>query len=344
MPRVLILFNEPTLPNDHPDCDSEHEVLYTAGEVEKWLVAAGHDVHRLGVHIDPAKLITGVRAVNPDVVFNLFEGVPAMSLTEAFTAGILEWLGVPYTGCAFQSLVLCRDKPLTKRILRGAGVPTPEFMVVESHPPPPWTGNWPVIVKPAYQDASVGISQASVVTSPDEYVKQVQAVFDEFGPPALVEEYVVGREINVAVWEAPELTPLPPFEYVCDQREGWAILTYAAKWKPGSYEWENTPVVYEPEFRPGEVERMHERACQAFRLLGCRDLARVDFRLTPAGEPIILEVNPNPDFSPIGGLADCFENAEIDHPRVANQMVKNALTRGAVKLVEPPPIEIEPWT
>ncbi|MBX7102843.1 MAG: ATP-grasp domain-containing protein [Gemmataceae bacterium] len=344
MPRVLILYNEPTLPNDHPDCDSEHEVIYTASEVEKWLIAGGHTTHKLGVNIDPGQLIAGVRDWKPDVVFNLFEGVPALSLTEAFAAGILEWLGVPYTGCAFQSLVICRDKPLAKRILRGSGVPTPEFLVIESETPPPWPGPWPVIVKPAYQDASVGISQKSVVTSPDEYEKQVAAVIAEFGLPVLAEQYVVGREINVAVCETPELTPLPPFEYVCDKRDGWAILTYDAKWKPGSYDFENTPLNYEPEFPPGVEERLHELAAKAFRLLGCRDLARVDFRVAPDGQPYILEVNPNPDFSPIGGLADCFTNAELTHQEVANQMVVNALVRGAIKLEPPPPIDVAAWT
>lgn len=343
MSRVVILHNEPTLPNDHPDCDSEHEVLYTADQVEGWLKARGHDVGRVSGHIDPGKIVAGLKAASPDVVFNLFEGVPAMPQTEAFAAGLLEWLGLPYTGCPFLSLVLCKDKPMTKRILKGSGLPTPAFLVVDSDPPTPWPGDWPAIVKPAYQDASVGISQASVVTSAEEYEKQVRAVFAEFGPPALVEQYIPGREINVAVYEAPGLTPLPPFEYVCDKREGWAILTYNAKWKPGSYDFENTPVLYDPPVEPELLARLNDLAMRAFQLLGCRDLARVDFRVAAGNEPYILEVNPNPDFSPIGGLADCFDVAGLNHETVANQMVSNALARGAQKLTEPPPIIVEPW-
>src|SRR4051812_5687831 len=113
MTRVVILYNEPTLPASHPDADSEHEIVYTVNETEKMLATAGFDVERLGAHVEPSTIITGLRELEPDVVFNLFEGVPQMSMTEAYAAGILEWMGIPYTGCPFQCLVMARDKPLT---------------------------------------------------------------------------------------------------------------------------------------------------------------------------------------------------------------------------------------
>src|SRR5436189_7190 len=99
--RVLILFNEPVLPADHPDAESEHEVLYTVAEVEKPLLRAGFDVSRLGVRRDPTALLARVKKRRPDVVFNLFEGLADHGDTEAHVAGLLEWLGLPYTGCPY---------------------------------------------------------------------------------------------------------------------------------------------------------------------------------------------------------------------------------------------------
>src|SRR5262249_8697476 len=117
--RVLILYNEPVLPEDHPDADSEHEVLYTAGTVHKALAEAGYPVSRLAVCRDPGVLLAGIRAERPDVVFNLFEGLADDYDTEAHVAGLLEWLGVPFTGSPYHTLCLARNKHLTKHLLQG---------------------------------------------------------------------------------------------------------------------------------------------------------------------------------------------------------------------------------
>src|SRR5689334_22549479 len=100
--RILILYNEPTLPPGHRDFDSEHEIVGTVAEVERALTAGGHVVSRLGITRDPSALIAGIRKARPDAVFNLFEGLPDWSDTEAYTVGVLEWLGVPFTGCPLQ--------------------------------------------------------------------------------------------------------------------------------------------------------------------------------------------------------------------------------------------------
>ena len=127
MPRVVVLYNEPTLTADHPAVDSEHQIVYTAGEIERVLGEAGYHVSMLGANVNPAKIIDGIRELAPDVVFNLFEGVPEFGQTESFAAGLLEWMGVPYTGCPYRSLLLCQDKALAKRILKSEKLPTPKF-------------------------------------------------------------------------------------------------------------------------------------------------------------------------------------------------------------------------
>jgi D-alanine-D-alanine ligase len=343
MPRIVILYNEPTVPADHPAVDAEHQIYYTAGEIENALKGGGYEVFKLGANVNPGKIVNGIRELAPDAVFNLFEGVVEFGETEAFAAGLLEWLGVPYTGCPCRSLMLCQDKVLTKRLLKSAKLPTPKFHLIEQWPPRANRMGWPVIVKPANQDSSVGVDQGAVVTNAVEYRQRVEYVKETFGWPVLVEQFIAGREFNVPLYEAPELTMLPPIEYEFLPGNRWGIITYEAKWRPDTVDNDNTPPNYTPTIDPDIRADLEQMAKEAYRLLGCRDLARVDFRVTPGGEPFIIEVNPNPDFSDEGGLGDCLAVAGLSQKQLAIRMVENALARGAKKLVEPVGIEVIPW-
>src|SRR4029077_18849327 len=115
-PRVLVLYNQPVLPAHHPDAASEHEIVYTVEAIERALTAAGYIVGLLGVSHDPSVLLHGVQRFQPDVVFNLFEGTGDDSNNEAYAAGLLEWLRIPFTGCPSQTLGIAKCKPLTKHL------------------------------------------------------------------------------------------------------------------------------------------------------------------------------------------------------------------------------------
>jgi D-alanine-D-alanine ligase len=327
--QVVILYNEPVLPADHPDAASEHEILDTVDVVGKTLTGAGFEVARLGVGYDPRVLVEGLRSLQPDVVFNLFEGLADRGGTEAQVAGVLEWLDIPFTGCPFHTLCLARSKHLTKHLLRGAGLPTPEFFVIEKLPVPACALEWPVIVKPAQQDASVGLDQGSVVTEQQRLEERVASLLRTYGPPVLVEQFIRGRELNVGLIEAPDLRVLPISEVLFIEKDPsyWPIVTYDAKWTPGSRDYEATPPRYPAEVSPRLAERLEALARQAFRLLGCRDYARVDFRVRPTGKPYILEVNPNPDFSPTAGLTGGLGSAGLTHEQFTVDLVRNALAR-----------------
>src|SRR5262249_26046819 len=135
-PKTLLLYNEPTLPEGHPDAASEHEIVDTVAEVASALVPAGFRVGRLAASHDPDALVAGLRRHRPDVVFNLFEGTHQRGETEAYAAGVLQWAGVPFTGSPSEALAVARSKHLTKQLLRGAGLPTPDFFVVDALPVP----------------------------------------------------------------------------------------------------------------------------------------------------------------------------------------------------------------
>ena len=333
--RVVILFNEPVLPEDHPDADSEHEILYTVDEVDKVLTGAGFDVRRLGVQRDPSVLVNGLQELKPDCVFNLFEGLADLYETEAYAAGLLEWLGIPFTGSPYQTLTLARRKHLTKHLLQGAGLPTADFFAVEELPVPPCRIEWPVIVKPGAQDASVGLDQGSVVTTQERLNERVAYLLDTYGPPVLVEQFIRGREFNLAVIENPDLIVLPVSEILFTDKDPdfWPIVTYDAKWKPGSRDYESTPAKYPATVAPKLREKLQALAKDAFRLLGCRDYARVDFRVKPTGKPYILEVNPNPDFSPLAGLSGGLMSAGVTHAQFTVDLVKRTLARGRSQLI-----------
>src|SRR6266446_1324500 len=268
--RILIVYNEPVLPPDHPDRASEREVLETVDFVHKSLAQAGFDVLPVGASHDIYALVSRLRDLRPDVVFNLFEGTADDAGNEADVVGLLEWLGIPFTGCPFQSLCLARNKPLTKTLLQGAGLPTARFLAVDALPVSNCDIPWPVIVKPALQDASVGLDHGSIVGDPGRLEERIGLLLSRYGPPVLVEEYIDGRELNAALIQNPELYVLPISEVVfLDMPPGaWPIVTYDAKWAPGSWDSEATPTHCPAEIPAQLNERLNRLAIQAFHLLG----------------------------------------------------------------------------
>jgi D-alanine-D-alanine ligase len=331
-PRIVLLYNEPVLPPGHPDAASEDEILETIEIVGRALDESGFDVSRLGVGRDLCVLIDGLNEEQPDAVFNLFEGLADRPFTENVVAGVMEWLDVPFTGSPSDTIALARDKQRTKLMLRGAGLSTAPFFMVESPPIPECRLRWPVIVKPALQDCSVGIDQASVVTTQAELEQRVNYVLPRYGP-VLVEQFIEGREFHVTLIEgAPDERgrciplALPLTEIVFRNKKAWPIYSYDAKWAPDSPEFQFTPlqtlVVV-----PDELQRrVVDVARRAYRILGCRDYARVDMRVTPDGEPFILEVNPNP-YVGSAGLTEGLEAIGLSYSQFIAEIASAALGR-----------------
>ncbi len=347
MSHVLVLYNQPVLSTDHPEAESEAEVLLTVKHVSEALAAAGYRVSRLGIGRDPAHLVRDVRKTKADVVFNLFEGVPDKGESEPCVASMLEWLDMPFTGSSACVLSLARDKPLTKLVLRGAGLPTPDFLTVETANDPrlrqgPERLHWPLIVKPADHDASVGIEQASVVTTPAQLERQVKSVLARFDGRVLVEEYVAGRELTVGVIETRQeiaaehgvrhasfwrlALPVSEFEFEPTE-DRWPIVTYDSKWSVASSEFTLTPYREIADVPAALSERLRTLAMQAFGVLGLRDYGRIDFRLDSDGQPFILEANPNPDISPTAGLAGVLRGVGFTFRDFVDGLVGQALAR-----------------
>lgn len=344
-PRILVIYNEPVLPADHPDAGAEHDILDTVDNTVRVLAAAGFDTDRLGVNYDPKPLIDHLRRSPPDAVFNLFEGLATQTGTEISVAALLEWMNVPFTGCPSAALCLGQDKIRTKHLLTAAGVPTPDYAIIDGPPVPRWRRAWPAIVKPACQDASVGIEQESVVTSQRQLEERVGYVLETYGPPVVVERFVFGREFHVNLIEDAEgvarrLISLPLSEIAFqDTRPGrWPVYTFTAKWHVDSDEYKNTPLYTSVVIPDDALERLRKIGEKAFRLLQCRDYARLDVRMTEDGKFSVLEVNPNPylnSLALVNGLKDIGRSHEqfiVDLARLAMARGGRAIPDGAIQV------------
>ncbi|WP_428264912.1 D-alanine--D-alanine ligase family protein [Haliangium sp.] len=271
-----------------------------------WLVNIEDDLDRI---------IAAVRLYRPDVVMNLIEFFHDDASLEAHVAGLYELLGVAYTGSEPFALALCQNKYRTKLLLEAAGLPTSPYVLIEREPVPrDHELEFPLIVKPALEDASGGIEEASVVHDQAGLEARVSQVLKEFKMPALVEEYVDGREIHAAILGRTPPEVLPLFEMEFDDSEfnpdeEWRpqIISYRAKWDPHSpdfYSMEGTCPAQELD--PELEEYIREVAAEAFKAVGCRDYARIDMRVDEEdGEAYILEVNPNPDLSDGAAYMEC---------------------------------------
>lgn len=328
---MALLHNQPVLPAGHRDSESESEILFTVAKVREYLESGGFEVVPVAVR-EPAELLARLGEAKPDVVFNFFEGLATHYETESTVAGLLEWLGIPFTGSRSPTLSLARDKPRTKALLRGMGLPVTDCLVINDPRVPACPFEWPVIVKPGGQDASIGVDHGSVVSSQEGLSRRVALMLEQYGAPVLVEPYLEGREFSVVVVECPEVTVMPASEIRFDERDAgrWPIFTYDAKWDIESVDFNTTPVDYPAVITPELQDRLAALSRRAYAALSIRDYGRVDFRCDGSGNPHILEVNPNPDFSPLACLASAIEDIRfLTHRDFAIRLVRQAHARGA---------------
>jgi D-alanine-D-alanine ligase len=335
--RVLVAYNQPVLPPEHPDYASEAEIEETSESISEYLEEEGFEICRLAYARSPLSLMEKIEKWQPDIVFNLFEGEADRSETEIANAYLLEWLKVTFTGSSSTTLALARDKIQTKYILQRANVPTAQFVVIEEGNIPKWPFAWPAIIKPSNQDASVGIEQASVVTSQKEFDARARVVLSRFGGPVIAEEFIFGRELHINLFEDPSikgslterLQVVPPSEVQFHPPEDqplWPIYSYEAKWNEHSIEFQSAPIDTALILPPEQLKRVQDVCRQAYALTGLRDYGRVDVRLTEEGVPYVIEVNPNPYLDSII-LVEGLKLMEIEYGHFVGGIVHNALQR-----------------
>jgi D-alanine-D-alanine ligase len=280
---------------------------------------------------DPGELARRLRAARPDVVFNLCEALEGDPRLEVAAAWMLELLRLPYTGCRPAAIGLCLEKPVAKSVLLANGVSVPLGQTLATGDERIWVESPRYIVKPSREDASHGISSRSVVASPAEARALAREIVAEYHQPALLEEFIDGREVNVAILESehgPRILPPSEIDYTSFPPELPRIVSYAAKWDPHSPEWKHMPVVPMADAGDAAGTALKAMALQAWRVLGLSGYARIDFRLHATRGAFVLEANPNPDLSPDAGFATSAARAGIGYADLVGRIVERASATG----------------
>ncbi len=306
---------------------------------------ARYEVELINVEDNLDRTISAIRVYRPDAIFNLVEYFQDDQIQEAYIAGLFEMMKVPFTGNRPIALATCQNKFRTKLILEAAGLPTAPFFLAKELPIAETHDlAYPLIVKPAFEDASGGIDKESVVHNHAALEARVAYLFKEFEMPALVEEYVDGREIHAAILgnNPPEVLPL--FEMEFDDSEfnpndEWRpqIISYRAKWDPHSKDFYAMDAVVPPEDLDPKVAREIKRIAKAaYIAVGCRDYARVDMRIEDDDDEIyILEINPNPDLVDGAAFMLCASASGRSYSDTLGTIADLAIARGRKAPADP---------
>lgn len=329
--RVVVLYNvdyEDSTPDGDPGYAARADVGTVAAGIAESLSDGAHEAHLVPVDGDLSGLRDRIAELRPDCAFNLCESLCGDTRLESAVPLLLDLLGIPYTGSPPEALSSALYKDRVKRLLEAAGVPTPPARVMTS-PTDPCDLPFPLIVKPVREDGSVGISASSVVHTEAQMRGAVAACIQAFRQPCLVEQYVEGREFNVALFGYPtaRILPLSEIDFSKLPADRPRIVSYEAKWSEGSADDIGTQPVLHPQLPTAVAARIRRTALEAFRAIGVRDYGRVDIRLSAAGVPYVVDVNPNCDLAPHAGMARATSAVGIDYGALARLLVRYAVRR-----------------
>jgi D-alanine-D-alanine ligase len=329
--RVAVLHNidyEDGGPEVDPAWAARAEVRVVAESVASALTGTGYEAHLVPVDGDLIGLRTRLAELEVDCAFNLCESLAGDARLESAVPLFLELLGIPFTGSPPEVLSFALRKDRVKQRLEEAGIPTPAGRVLRAAGDP-CDLPFPLIVKPVREDGSVGIWPTSVVHDAAGLASAVNAVVTKLRQPALVEQFIDGREFNVALLghPTPRVLPLSEIDFAALPPGAPRIVSYDAKWTMGSVDDLGTVPVLLPVLPNALAARVRRVASEAFRAVGVRDYGRVDIRLGSTGIPYVVDVNPNCDLSPSAGIARSAAVVGIDFAALARLLVRYALRR-----------------
>jgi D-alanine-D-alanine ligase len=301
------------------------------------LQTEGYQVTLLNIEDDLSRLQRLLSQDAPDVIFNLVEMFHGDPQLESAIAGLFDLYEITYTGSAPFALELCQRKAITKQVLMKQGIATPGYRLLRLPRVPRVHGlRYPLIVKPASEDASLGVEARSVVYDYGQLVSRVKAVFESFKPPILVEEFIPGKELHVAVLgnERPQVLPIIEFDFSELPDDHPAIITYDVKWNPLDQAYHKVHAICPAQLTEKVEQIVKDQALQAFQATLCRDYARIDMRLTESDTPCVLEVNPNPDLTESVSFMQSAERAGLSFSQTLAKIVEFALARGKKRRVQ----------
>lgn len=332
--RVLVLMHDELVPPDSIEGLSEQEVnrFRTEYDVCVTLGELGHEVFRLGVRSDLATIREGMESFRPHINFNLLESFHGVGVYDQHVVSYLELMRRRYTGCNPRGLMLAHDKGLSKQLLHYHRIPTPEFAVFRlgRKVRRPRRLDFPLMVKSLTEEGSLGIAQASVVTSDEQLIERVAFVHEQIGSDAIAEQFIPGRELYVGIVGNQRLETFPIWELLQTAApDDPLIATSKVKWDVAYQKKKGIEYARAGGLDPALEARLVSICKRTYRVLDLSGYARIDLRLTPAGEPYVLEANPNPELSFGAEFAESAEAAGIEYPRLIQRILNLGLRHRA---------------
>ena len=331
--RVLALMHEDLVPPQDPATLSESEFhrVKTESDVLKALAELGHEARPLGVRDAVFPIRQAVEEWKPDIVFNLLDEFQGEAIYDQHVVAFLELLRVPYTGNNPRGLVLARDKALSKKVAMYHRITVPRFFTTrkDRRVRRPKRMEFPLIVKSLVEEASMGISKASVVRDDEALATRVQFIHERIGTDAIVEQFIPGREIYVGVLGNDRLVALPPRELIVDELEPGEDLIATESLKHNIHYQNKHGVRISganrlPEGMAKTLERVSKRI---YRMLSLEGYARIDYRLSNDGKLYFLEANPNPELANFEELAHAAAKAGLSYEMLIQRILNLGLRR-----------------
>lgn len=324
--KVAVAYNEPVKGNLDSEDVLEEVQLVSEGLKELGYVYALFPVASSGDFC--LKLLQQLKEFGPDVVFNLVEAIGENQRFHPAMASLFEMAGYPYTGSPYDVLAATTDKAQAKAVMKAYSIPTPEWQLFRGRlgritVPSPW------FVKPAWEDASVGIDDSCIVYKEEVLRAKLPLMFEAHRGPILIEEYIEGREFNIALLDRPEGGP-ELFHLAELLFENWPegkprIINYAAKWVEDSHEYENTPRIFNP--KGVDIEALKKIVLHAWELFNLQGYARADMRMDEKGRIYVLELNANPCIGPWSGYISAASEMGYSPAQVVKRILDSAIAK-----------------
>jgi D-alanine-D-alanine ligase len=326
--KVGIVHNQPAS-RGHENWEASVDVVAQVEAIEKALKDLGHSSARIPFTRDLHGFTQRFKERGVDIVFNLCETVDEDPHLVWHAAAVFELLGASFTGSPSAAMMLTTDKLISKRLLKGRQIKTPDYLVCNgSREFNTALLKFPVIVKPRFEDASIGIDQESIFENDRELREGVRQFLDRFGQ-LLIEEYIPGREFNITLLGYPtaRILPIGEIDFSAFPENLYPIVGYRAKWDKNSFEYHHSPSRFPEDLTRLLSRKMERIALECFHLFMVRDYGRVDVRVDDHGRIYVLEVNANPCLSPDAGFAASTRQAGLSYGDMIGMIVDFAIQR-----------------
>jgi D-alanine-D-alanine ligase len=330
--RVLMLIDNACMPLESIEGVSKEEMSPWKTEYDVWATLSnlGHETLKVGVSGDLSPVRDAIGGFKPNIVFNLLEGFHDFHMYDHHVVSYLELMQQAYTGCNPRGMILARDKALTKKIMAYHRIRVPAFAVFPRARKVvrPRKLAFPLLVKSVNVEGSVGIAQASVVYDDEKLVERVKYIHEALGTFAIAEQYIEGRELYVGVTGNLRLQTFPIWELIFENAtEGMHLIAgERAKWSSAYQRKWGIVTRAAQDLPPAVVREMPHLCKRIYRILGMTGYARMDFRMTPAGELYLLEANPNPQLGYGEDFAESAEAAGTNYEKLIQTILNLGLS------------------